>query len=303
MPNLRKVRTVSLNKLGLDPIDTLLRAMRGQTGNSKAEQIQLMLTYQELARTGGPLPKLADTEFSAFSQEGEDGNLLYLLTVVGMKTRVVVELGCGQGTQNMTANLLVNHGFHGLLIDGSDDNIRYAKAWFGRRPETRLFPPKIANAWVTRNNVDDLITSNGIFGEIDLFSLDLDGNDYWIWESLTAISPRVVVVEFNNLWGPADAVSIPYREDFRAVYTGSGLDYGGASLAAFHHLAKKKGYRLVGTNTNAYNAYFIRNDLAPDLLPEVPVEECLAAPFAKSSVETRQAGIRSLAWVDVTAEP
>jgi hypothetical protein len=300
MPSLRKFRTATLNKIGLDPIDTLLRSMRGQTGNSKAEQIRLMLSYQQMAQAGGPMPNLADTEFAAFSQEGEDGNLLYLLSVVGMETRIVVELGCGQGTQNMSANLIVNHGFNGLLVDGSQDNIDYAKAWFGRRPQTRLYPPQLSSSWVTRDNVNDLMTDHSVSGEVDLFSLDLDGNDYWIWKNLIVIQPRVVVVEFNNLWGAADAVSVPYIEDFEAVYTASGLDYGGASLAAFDHLAQQKGYHLVGTNINAYNAYFVRNDLATDLLPEVSVAQCLAAPFAKYSVENRQAGVRSLEWVDVT---
>jgi hypothetical protein len=66
--------------------------------------------------------------------------------------------------------------------------------------------------------VDSLITANGIKGEIDLLSLDIDGVDYWIWNAIEAISPRVVVAEIQAIWGTEASVTVPYASgDLRIV--------------------------------------------------------------------------------------
>jgi hypothetical protein len=128
----------------------------------------------------------------------------------------------------------------------------------------RRFPGVTAlHAWVTRENVNELIASHGFDGEIDFFSLDLDGVDYWIWDAMTACSPRVVVLEYNSMFGPSRAVTVPYDPAFdRSRHH---TMYFGASLAAWTVLAAAKGYRLVAVEPAGINAFFLRNDVAPQI--------------------------------------
>lgn len=91
-------------------------------------------------------------------------------------------------------------------------------------------------------------------------SIDIDGVDYWIWDAITVIKPRVVVLEYQDIIGPDKALTMPYSDDFDASNYPMTLgmpDFCGASLPAFVKLARKKGYRLVGCNRLYYNAFFI----------------------------------------------
>ena len=125
----------------------------------------------------------------------------------------------------------------------------------------RRFPMTTAiAAWVTRENINGLITEHGYAGEIDLFSLDLDGNDYWIWEAVTVSSPRVVILEYNSMFGPDRAVTIPYDPHFDRHRHHS--MYYGASLQALTRLNARKGYRLVAVEPSGVNAFFLRHDVA-----------------------------------------
>jgi hypothetical protein len=128
----------------------------------------------------------------------------------------------------------------------------------------RRFPGVTAvHAWVTRDNINALVTSHGVGGEVDLFSLDLDGVDYWIWEAMSACAPRVVILEYNSMFGPERAVTVPYDEAFQR--SRHHAMYYGASLAAWVKLAARKGYRLVAVEPAGINAFFLRNDLAPHI--------------------------------------
>jgi hypothetical protein len=265
----------------------------------KAAQIQLMLAYQRLAREGAGLPALEDTELRVYSQNGEDGILLYLFALLGFTDRRCLELCAGDGVSCNSANLIINHGFHGALFDGNEKAIASGERFYKRCRDTRLFPPLLCKAWITRDNVNDLVRQAGLEGPIDFFSLDMDGVDYWIWEALEVVQPRVVVVEFNNLW-PGDAcVTVPYREDFAAQYHATGCDYAGASLGAFVKLAARKGYRLVGAQRYGFNAFFVREGLADPLLPAVPPETCVRHPFARHAREVRWERVRDLPWQEV----
>lgn len=115
---------------------------------------------------------------------------------------------------------------------------------------------------VTREGVNALIQKYGFTGEVDLLSLDIDGVDYWVWEAISACNPRVVVAEYNWLFGADRAITIPYAPQFDLSAI-SVRGYRGASLAALVHLGTQKGYRLVATER--VNAFFVRNDIAPEM--------------------------------------
>lgn len=236
---------------------------------SKQNQILLALRYQELARSGAPLPELHDVEFRSFSQHGEDGILLHLFSVLGATDRRVVEICCGDGVECNAANLIVHHDWHGLLFDGNAQKLTFGRAFYARLLNTLQHPPTLVHAWVDAEGVDQLIKSHGVEGEIDLLSLDMDGMDYWVCRALNVIRPRVIVAEYNAALGPKRRLTAPYRRDFRAVG-----EHGGVSLAAFAKLLGERGYRLIGGERSGINAFFVRAELAGDRFPAVTSEQC-----------------------------
>lgn len=266
---------------------------------SAVEQLVLLNQYREARDRNAGVPAFRDAGLRVMSQHDEDGYLLYIFALIGMMHKVSVEICAGDGIECNTANLLVHHGWSGLLVDGQESNIQKARQFYATHPNTRYWPPKTVHAWITRENVNGLIEEAGITGEIDLLSLDIDGIDYWLWESLEVVRPRVVVLEFNHLWGPEASVSVPYRPDFRAIFTEYGSDYAGASLAAFVKLGRRKGYRLVGANRIATNAFFVRDEIECRWLPEVAPESLFGHPRARFGMTHRLPLVRDMEWVPI----
>jgi hypothetical protein len=241
----------------------------------KGTQILLMQRYREMRRVAAPLPTFADVEFRNYSQNGEDGILLYLFSLIGMTDRRCVEICAGDGIECNAANLILNHGFSALLVDGDERNVAVANDFYGRHRDTFAFAPSVVQRWIDRDTVDDLLRQQSMTGEIDLLTIDIDGNDYWIWQAIECVSPRVVVVEYDNSWGPDEAVSMHYDPEYVFRVSEPGMPHCGASLAAFVSLARQKGYRLVGSQLRCFNAFFLRDDVGRDVFPEVSVASCL----------------------------
>ena len=114
---------------------------------------------------------------------------------------------------------------------------------------------------MTPQSIDALITEHGFAGEIDLLSIDIDSIDYWLLEAVTACSPRVLIMEYNALFGPTRSVTLPNAPKPETAPKG----YSGASLAAMEKLARRKGYRLVLCEESGINAFFLRDDVAPEI--------------------------------------
>jgi hypothetical protein len=217
--------------------------------------VQALLRAQYLDPEALPYPeRLTARRFRISSQNQEDGLTLALLNEVGVKNRRFIEIGSGLSGGN-SGFLARECGWSGLMVDGHAGHM----VQVGRR-----FPSVTAvAAWVTRDNVDEIITANGFAGDVDLFSLDLDGNDYWIWEAVTACDPRVVILEYNSMFGPDRAVTVPYDPAFDRHRHHT--MYYGASLTACARLSARKGYRLVAVEPTGVNAFFLRQDLAPHI--------------------------------------
>lgn len=266
---------------------------------SKVGQQILVNQYRALKERGGELPSFADVEFRAYSQNGEDGILLYVFSLIGMGQRRCVEICAGDGLQCNSANLIINHGWHGLLVDGDEALIERGRAYYARHGDTFCFPPRLLHSWITRENVNSLLRTNGFEGSIDLLSLDIDGVDYWIWDALEAVRPRVVIAEIQCIWGEDRSVTVPYAPDFRARFVDGFGIYSGASLPAFVKLARRKGYRLVGVQRLGFNAVFVADGVGEDLLPEVPAASCVDLPFVRWARENLLPRVKDLGWVDV----
>jgi hypothetical protein len=265
-------------------------------------QILLQLEYKKFVQDRQPPPQFKDIGFRSYSQTDEDGILLFLFSVIGVSNKTCIEICAGDGVECNTANLILNHGWFGLLVDGNKDNVARGIDFYRRSRNTWVFPPRFICSWVTRSNINDLIKSNGFTGEIDLLSIDMDGVDYWIWEAIEAVSPRVVVVEYQDILGPERACTVPYSDDFCAggyPMTDGMPNFSGASLPAFVKLARRKGYRLVGTNRYGYNAFFVRDGIADDLIPAVEANTCFSHPKVVWGMRERLPTVKELPWVDV----
>lgn len=267
--------------------------------NAQAMQKMLFHGHRQNHLTGLPLPHFRDAGFRIYSQTDEDGILLYIFSIIGFTNKTLIDFAFGDPHGANTTNLLLNWGFWGLLVEGSEEGIRRSTDYFANHPDTRIFPPKLERHWITAENVNQIIYQNRIQGEIDLFSLDIDGVDYWLWKALTVVSPRVVVVEANTCLGRDLSVTVPYRPDFNRHDINP--NYFGASVQAFTKLGKEKGYRLVACNRFGYNLFFIRNDLGKDVFPEITPHECFNfEPFAlMQSRQERLRSIMSLQWVTI----
>ena len=240
-------------------------------------QRQLFHAYRQMAAEGR-LPALNETGFRVFSQFEEDGKLLFIFSVLGMKNKTFVEIGSDDGVNSNSANLYFNFGWHGIFIDGNPESIRRGKKFFNKYPHPWFYKPKFIWSKVTRENVNDLITKAGYRGEIGLLSIDIDGNDYWVWDAINAVEPQVVIIETHNEFGLHNIV-VPYDADY--FFPGRHPVYHGASPVAMTNLANKKGYRLVGANELGFNFIFVKNGLAEKELPEVSVESVLTHPSVR----------------------
>jgi hypothetical protein len=258
--------------------DRIIHSLRYEPKTSpetKTAQRLLYHYYRNLADGGAPVPALKETGFRIFSQFEEDGKLLFIFALMRISSGTFVDIGAADGINSNCANLAPNFGWRGVFIDGNPDNIRRGQAFYSQHPDTWAYPPRFIHAMVTRENINDILRMADIPSDIDLMSVDIDGNDYWVWDAIDCITPKVVIIETHIEFGLRSIV-VPYDKNY--VYPGKHPDYHGASPTAMMKLANKKGYRLVGSNDYGFNTIYIRRGLAEEVLPEVPVESVLAHP-------------------------
>lgn len=224
--------------------------------NNKLDSILRFLYMEDSNQLPAPF-NLTSQRFKVLSQNEEDGMILALFKRIGVKNRRFIDIGCG-GTGGNSGFLAQDCGWKGLMVDGSPENIATIKSRFAG------YSVVAVNEFVTQENINELLEKFGFTGEQDLLSIDIDGNDYYIWNTISVCSPRVVIMEYNWLFGAERAVTVPYKTDFsRKSVTVKG--YHGASLAALDKLATRKGYRLIACEAAGVNAFFLRNDIEPSI--------------------------------------
>lgn len=202
------------------------------------------------------IQNLKEAEFKVFSQWGDDGIIQYLINNIEISSEKFIEFGVENYLESNTRFLLKNNNWEGLVIDGSPENIDYIKSdsIYWKHTLTAI------EAFVTKENINQIIKNAGYQGNIGLLHIDIDGNDYWIWEAIDCIKPDIVIVEYNSILGKERAITIPYDKEFvRSKAHYSNL-YAGASLYALYQLGVQKGYSFVGCNSAGNNAYFVKNE-------------------------------------------
>jgi len=264
-------------------------------------QRALALKYSELYKKEPELlPGISETGFRVHSQFEEDGILLYIFSIIGSPTKKSVEIGTSDGTECNTSNLILYHGWNGLLIDGSVEMIKRANIFFTSHPNAVLNEPKLVNSWITKDNIDGIIKNNGFEGEIDLLSIDIDGTDYYILDAIKCISPRVIICEINSAVPLGKALTIPYSDDFdcwNKPYPEN--TFRGLSLTAAQKLMKSKGYRMVGAHKLGFNIIFIKKGIGEDVFPEISPEEARGAYFNHEEMGKLWESIKDHPWVEV----
>jgi len=201
---------------------------------------------------GAALERLRQFEERWSSQNGEDGIFREVFGRIAVERRYLVEIGAGDGSESNGGMLIERFGWQALLIEGNSERAERLRRRHEQRPNVHIHEEFVQPASVVR-----AFELHQVPCEFDLLSIDIDGNDYWIWEALSRWRPRLVVAEYNAGKGQATDWVMPFTPD----HQWDGSSNFGASLTAFHRLAGQLGYTLIGTESAGVNAFFIRSDL------------------------------------------
>ena len=215
-------------------------------GKMLANQVKLRGVYEDVE----------EAEFKVFSQFGDDGILQYLIHQTCPEKHTFIEFGVQDYEEANTRFLLENDNWSGLIVDGDPANIEYVR----RSPNFWRYDLEAIARFVDCNNINTIFEEAGFTGEIGLLSIDIDGNDYWVWEAINSVNPAIVTVEYNSVFGAEHALTVPYDPVFYRTHAHYSNLFWGASLKALCLLAEKKGYAFVGCNSAGNNAHFVRKD-------------------------------------------
>jgi hypothetical protein len=191
-------------------------------------------------------------ERRVWSQNGEDGIIQELLRRVGVKHRFFVEFGVETGLECNCARLARGEQWSGLLLEASPELFPHLQENFRGLPAVRC-----QQTAVTSQNIEEILAANQVPVDFDLLSIDIDGNDYWVWKAIQRWQPRIVVIEYNPAYPPPLRWVMQENLEHRWDHT----DYYGASLSSLAVLGRSKGYTLVACDSRGVNAFFIRSEL------------------------------------------
>jgi hypothetical protein len=183
--------------------------------------------------------------------------MLEIFRRIGVSNRYFVEFGSANGKDGNTV-LFLKSGWRGLWMDGNKSLTDAAARDFAA--EVNAGRLTIRNSFITAENIEGLFRSAHVLEEFDLLSIDIDRNDYYVWEAIRNYHPRTVIIEYNAIFPAA----VDWVVEYRADRWWDGTSHFGASLRALERLGASKGYALVGCNISGSNAFFVRHDLVAD---------------------------------------
>ncbi|UCC57509.1 MAG: hypothetical protein JSU75_08035 [Gammaproteobacteria bacterium] len=241
-----------------------------ETQFATSEQQSLMLgrLLSENIRARKRITSLNEVEFKVFSQWGDDGIIQWLANNLDFPNKTFVEFGVENYRESNTRFLMMNNNWSGLVMDGSESNVSQIinSEYYWK------YTLSAKSAFIDKDNINNLLSSSELHEDVGILHIDLDGNDYWIWKEIRAISPIVVIMEYNSVFGIDRSITIPYEKDFYRTKAHYSNMYYGASLRALHQLSTEKGYSFIGCNSAGNNAYFVRKDKLNDSVREISLE-------------------------------
>ena len=213
--------------------------------------------------------KINDYEFKVFSQWGEDGIIDYLVSNLHIKNETFIEFGVENYEEANTKFLLLNKNWTGLIIDSCIDNISLIK----KSEIYWKYSLEAVCEFISTKNINKIIERSKLAKEVGILSIDLDGNDYWIWKKINVINPSIVIIEYNARFGKEKSCTIPYDENFLRQKKHYSMIYYGASIKALVKLGKEKGYELVCCNKAGNNAFFVKKELLNNKIEPGNIED------------------------------
>ncbi|MCD5380376.1 hypothetical protein LR004_00455 [Candidatus Gracilibacteria bacterium] len=226
------------------------------------------------------ISNIQEAEFKVFSQWGDDGIIQYLIQNIDIPYKTFIEFGVENYTESNTRFLLINNNWSGLILDGSKENMDFVR-------KSDLFwkyDLQVKDVFITTDNINQLIQEANFHKDVGILSVDIDGNDYWVWKEINVINPIIVISEYNSVFG-LNPWTIPYDKNFYRTNKHYSNLYYGTSITSVCDLAKEKGYSFVGTNSNGNNAYFVRNDKLNNLKTVSKEEGFTISKFKESRNE------------------
>lgn len=257
-----------INRL-LKKISILLRFPYEFQQNIDKIKINIGTLHSEINNSKINYSKLDEFEFSVFSQFGDDGIIQYLTKNIEIPHKTFIEFGVGDYFESNTRFLLEKDNWSGFVIDGSINNIQKIKAahFFWK------FDLQCLAVFITRDNISALLKPYvDKWSGLGILHIDIDGNDYWIWEKLD-LKPVILILEYNSLFGLERAITVPYSDSFQRTKSHYSNLYWGASLRALYNLSVKKGYEFIGCNSSGNNAYFILKEYMNNNLKPISLKE------------------------------
>ncbi|OGU33685.1 MAG: NADH dehydrogenase [Ignavibacteria bacterium GWB2_35_6b] len=253
----------------------------GFDDNAKILVVKGILAQQSQLKS----TNIQDYEFKVFSQFGDDGIIQFLINNTEIINKSFIEFGVEDYSESNTRFLLMNNNWSGFIMDGSEKAIKkiHSRHYFWKH-DLRAVP-----TFITKENINSLMDKTG-FEDIGLLHIDIDGNDYWIWEEIdiSKLRPTIVILEYNSVFGIDKAITIPYKEDFYRTGAHYSNLYWGASLKALVNLSAKKGYSFVGCNSAGNNAYFVKNNRMKNLQSLSAEDGYVESKFRESRNEEGQ---------------
>lgn len=200
----------------------------------------------------GPLHQAS---FNVFTYHGEDGIILYLLHHIGAVSKLFLDIGSGDCIKSNCANLAVHYGWQGMFVDKDPKQLAVGQNFYRKNVHHNQLL-KFLEIEVTTEKINGILKDYGYSGDVGLLSIDIDGNDYWIWKAIEVIRPSIVVIEAKVEFGELNIV-VPY-----GTHNHHGMDkmYNGASVEALRLLGEQKGYKLAGANKQGYNLFFVKKE-------------------------------------------
>tara|TARA_A100001011_G_scaffold148247_1_gene156377 strand:- start:223 stop:1134 length:912 start_codon:yes stop_codon:yes gene_type:complete len=240
---LKKLIRKILNRLFLRKFDDI-KVQKGQ------------LFERHLEQNLNKITSIEETFFKVFSQDYEDGIIQYLIKSLSLKNIKFVEIGTQDYSESNTRYIFETMRCEGLIIDPTP-NLKKKINSFLRTWKNTL---TIHNDFINSNNVVEIIEKNSFEKNLDIFSLDIDGIDYWILEKLPKKIAKIFIIEYNPYFGSKKEICAPNIEYFdRFKYHSTGFCWG-ASLKAIIKLMKQKGYTFIGTNNLNVNSFFVQDE-------------------------------------------
>ena len=236
---------------------------------AKQDLLEKVKEMEELGDS--PLPPWHDI----FTDRGEDGIIHFLLKYLEPVNPIFVDIGAGDCINGNCTTLVTHFNWRGLFLDSDPAQLAVGRNFYKQKIKMGA-AINIVQEEVTPANINTILEREGITGEIGLLSIDIDGNDYWIWKAIDKINPKLVVIEAKVEFGTRDVV-VPYGP---GNHHSRDKMYNGASVEALRKLGEQKGYDLVASNLFGYNLFFTRKEAG---IPAIELRQILNVPHTRNS--------------------